>query len=57
MPCNVIVGHFYRDPESKQLFEVTHVMPRMIRVIDCQADEPRLLNRMQFERDCEQVSA
>jgi len=57
MACIAVVGQFYRDPRSGQLFEVTHVMRQMMRVIDVKADEPRMLNRWIFERDCKQVSA
>ena len=57
MPCEAIPGHFYRDPDSGQIFEVTHVMARMMRVLDHTAGrEPRMLNRSIFERDCVQVS-
>ena len=57
MSCTVHVGHFYRDPDSGQIFEVTHVMRQMMRVLDHTAGrEPRMLNRSLFERDCVQVS-
>jgi hypothetical protein len=59
MPCIAIPGHFYRDTTTGFLFEVTHAMPRVLRVIDHTngGNEPRILGRAEFEEDCEQVSA
>lgn len=54
--CIATPGQFYRDHETGSLFEVTHVMQQMMRVIDVKAGEPRMLNRIRFERECVQVS-
>lgn len=56
MACVACPGHVYRDPATRQIFTVTHVGKWLVRVIDEQVDEPRMLNKSMFEKDCVQVS-